>query len=287
MREQRSQLEGGLHLALVCNQQEDGLLELRHSGVSLHTLHNAHRQSWRNVITSSEPRMLQTLRRIGSPCVVLLEHLHQEVSAQATDSSEALVVLHLFVADFLDGRLLPPSLVLAGGRWPLGDEGEVASAHVVQDDSGAPHVHLDGHLLAEDLRCHVKQCSADIRSVLLFFVEQLRQTEVDDLDGGAFLVHHHDILRLQVFVKERHGVHEGQGAQRLFHDVAHEGLVVRRLARLSQHVHLFLKLSAIAGLHDLRDILAVIKVLVHLDDIGMIQHGHVANLLQDLLARHV
>mmetsp|Transcript_73895 Transcript_73895/g.228312 ORF Transcript_73895/g.228312 Transcript_73895/m.228312 type:complete len:239 (-) Transcript_73895:928-1644(-) len=196
MREQRSELEQGLHLALMSNEQEDGLLQLGHSCVSLNALHDADGQRGRHFPDFAEPRVLQALRREGPPGVVPLQHLPQQVPAQGRDIPEPGMVLHLLAADLLDGRLLPPSLVPARRRRPLGDEGEVAGAHVVQDDPRAPHVHLNRHLLAEDLRSHVQQRAPDKGRVLLLLVEELSQAKVNDLDGGGVLLHHHDVLRL-------------------------------------------------------------------------------------------
>mmetsp|Transcript_30882 Transcript_30882/g.98579 ORF Transcript_30882/g.98579 Transcript_30882/m.98579 type:complete len:317 (-) Transcript_30882:703-1653(-) len=197
------------------------------------------------------------------------------------------MVLHLLGANLLDGLLLPPSLIPPRWRWPLGYVGEVTSAHVVQDDSRAPHVDLHCHLLSEDLRCHVEQRATHVSGILLLLVKQLGQPEVDDLDRRALPVHKHDVLRLEVLVQERHRVHESQRTQGLLHDVAHEGLVVGRPTRLPKHVHLLLQLAAVATLHDLRNILPVIEVLVDLDDVWMVQHRHVPDLLQYLLGRHV
>mmetsp|Transcript_32764 Transcript_32764/g.90496 ORF Transcript_32764/g.90496 Transcript_32764/m.90496 type:complete len:365 (+) Transcript_32764:382-1476(+) len=285
--EQRAQLEQGLHLTLVRDQQEDGLLQLRHPCIGLDALHNTHRQCWWHIIASAEPRVLKALCRIRALGVILLQHLPQQVSTQAGDMSQPRMILHLLIANLLDGLLLPPSLITPCWGRPLSNEGEIARAHVVQDDPGTPHIHLHRHLLLKDLWRHVEQSTTDKGRILLLFVEQLSQPKINDLYRGAVLVHHHDVLRLQVFVQEGHCVHEGQCPQCLFHDIAHKGLVIRRLARLPQNIYLLLKLATIARLHDLRDILRVVKVLIHLDDVWVVQHGHVANLLQDLLACHV
>mmetsp|Transcript_115788 Transcript_115788/g.248811 ORF Transcript_115788/g.248811 Transcript_115788/m.248811 type:complete len:330 (+) Transcript_115788:639-1628(+) len=166
-------------------------------------------------------------------------------------------------------------------------EGRVAAEQNVHDDSTAPDVALLVVLPGEDLRSHVvRRASPALHGRVLLRVELLGEAEVDDLDGCGVLLHHHDVLRLQILVHEFLAVHERERPQRLLHDVADEGLVVARLLVAPEAVHAVLQLPALARLHDLHDRVRVDEVFVDLDHVRVIEHGHALDLLQDLLHLH-
>mmetsp|Transcript_133188 Transcript_133188/g.332526 ORF Transcript_133188/g.332526 Transcript_133188/m.332526 type:complete len:204 (-) Transcript_133188:1247-1858(-) len=81
MCEQGTQLWNGIHRTLVGNEQEDGLLQLAHPCIGLHTLHNTDREGRRHLAELLEPWMLQALRGIRSLFRISPEHSAHQVPA--------------------------------------------------------------------------------------------------------------------------------------------------------------------------------------------------------------
>mmetsp|Transcript_79326 Transcript_79326/g.157134 ORF Transcript_79326/g.157134 Transcript_79326/m.157134 type:complete len:364 (-) Transcript_79326:203-1294(-) len=81
-------------------------------------------------------------------------------------------------------------------------------------------------------------------------------------------------------------MHESQSSQRLLHNVANKFFGVCWLSFFENIIYPVLELPTIARLHDLRNAVRFIEVLIDLDHIGMIQHGHAFNLRQNLRFLH-
>mmetsp|Transcript_22602 Transcript_22602/g.64137 ORF Transcript_22602/g.64137 Transcript_22602/m.64137 type:complete len:446 (+) Transcript_22602:1-1338(+) len=288
VREDLTQLRQHRLGALVGDEEEDGLLQLRLAGVGVQALRDAHRQRRGRLREHLEPRMLEAGGGVRPRVGVLQQHLLQQALAQGRDRAvhELAVRAERVLADGPLQLALPPVHVFARWQRPGSHEGVIASDEVVQDATSAPDVHLRRELEPEDLWGHVQEGASEVLRNGLVGLEELGQAKVDDFDRGGVFVTEHDVLRLQILVHEALAVHEGERPERLLHDVADEGLAEARLALLEDVVDPVLQLPTVARLHDLGDAVLVFEVLVHLDHVGVVEHGHALDLRHDLLGRH-
>mmetsp|Transcript_2415 Transcript_2415/g.3767 ORF Transcript_2415/g.3767 Transcript_2415/m.3767 type:complete len:251 (-) Transcript_2415:1170-1922(-) len=250
MREDLAELQQSRQCTLVGHEQEDCLLQFITSRIGFNALNNAHRQRGcgRGCL---KPGVLQTFCGAKSFVDVLLQHPVEEIVALGRYRAESGVSCHGLMLDFLLRLFTPPALISPRWRRPLRTIRQAAGDELVQDDPCTPHIALHPQLSVKSLWCHVQQRATNKACKLLCRIENLCQTEVDDLDRRPVLLCHHDVLRLEILVCTRQGMHEREGFHRLLHDILHESLIVFRLSLPVHGVNPVLQFSAVAWLHDL------------------------------------